>query len=121
MEKKLKTLTLILRSLPPNLQTMIVEKLPAKVVEKLAQLEMSIEDELTDEDWKNFYEAWPELANMVTEVKSEAKSKEIGHLLATERPKVRDYIAYKTGESEERPNLTSSITKIIDQVVIKQC
>ncbi len=121
MEQKLKTLTLILRSLPPMLQTMIVQKLPAQVVEKLATLELSIEEELTEEDWESFYESWPELASMLGNVKQEAKSEEVKNLMITERPKIRDYIAYRTGKSEERPNLPSSICKIVDQTVIKAC
>lgn len=118
MEKKLKTLTLILRSLPPSLQTQIVEQLPSQVVEKLAQLEVAIDDELSEEDWQYFYNSWPEFAGMIQSMQEDHKKEEMQSLLALERPEVKDYMNYKLGKSEERPNLSSSITKIIDQVAL---
>ena len=114
---KLKTLTLILRSLPPKMQKTIIQELPAQVVEKLAHLEMTIDDQLTDEDWKDFYESWPEFATMISTVKKESKTQEIQNLMSTERPKVKEYVAHRMGKSEERPNLSSSITRVLDQVL----
>lgn len=115
LEKKLKTLTLILRSLPPKLQSMIVEQLPDPVVERLAETEVTIEDELTEADWEFFYESWPEFASMIDHVQKESANQALESLLVTERSKVREYISYKLGHSQIKPKLTSSMVKIINQ------
>lgn len=119
LNRKLKSLALILRSLPPQSQKSVFEQLPLPLVQKISDVDLSIEETLSQEDWDYFAETWPEFFSLIDSVKHESKVLRSNEFLVSERPKVREYIEYKLGNAKMRPNLSHSISRIIDEVVIE--
>jgi len=115
--KKIKTLALILRSLPEEAQRSIYERLPISTVEKIAAVDPNIQDTLTDADWNSFIAAWPEFAQMINSIRHDASSLKLSQMLVRERSRVRDYLDYKQGKKKDRPKLSSAITRVIDKFV----
>ncbi len=117
MSKKIKTLALILRSLPEDVQRLIYEKLPIATVERIAAVDPNIHDTLTDADWNNFIASWPEFAEIINSVRHDASHVRLAQMLSFERSKVRDYLDYKRGVKKDRPKLSNAIAKVIDKFV----
>ena len=118
ISKKLKTLALILRSLPPQSQKAIFEQLPYELVDDLQSIHPEIEDQLTEEDWNFFTNAWPEFAKLISSVEEESRNDRVSDLLVAERSKVRNYLDYKLGKRSDKPKLSQAITKIIDKELV---
>jgi hypothetical protein len=116
--KKLKSLALILRSLPPKSQKAIFEQLPLPIVHKISEIDLSIDEQLTQEDWEYFRKSWPEFSSLLEKVKDESKTEKSTILMNTERSLVREYLEYKLGRRKDRPNLSKAIAKIIDEVAL---
>jgi hypothetical protein len=119
MNKKLKSLALILRSLPPATQKAIFEQLPLPLVQKISDVDLSIDETLSSEDWDYFAQSWPEFFNLIDSVKKESVIQRNKEYILTERPKIKDYIEYKLGLKRVRPNLSHSIARIIDEVAFE--
>lgn len=119
VSRKLKSLALILRSLPPDTQRAIFEQLPLPLVQKISDVDLSIEETLSQEDWEYFAASWPEFAQMINSVKKESKIEASNRYLVTERPKIREFLEYKLGKRRIRPNLSNAISKIVDEVVLE--
>ncbi len=115
--KKIKTLALILRSLPETAQRAIYERLPIATVEKIAAVDPNIQDTLSESDWNNFIAAWPEFAEMIHSIRADQNHLKLSQALARERRRVREYIEYKQGSKRDRPKLSSAITRVIDKFV----
>lgn len=119
VSRKLKSLALILRSLPPKTQKVIFEQLPLPLVQKISDVDLSIDETLTQEDWEFFSGSWPEFAGMIDRVKLESKVEQSHKYLLTERPRIREYIEYKLGKRKMRPNLSHAISRIVDEVALE--
>ena len=119
ISRKLKSLALILRSLPPNTQKTIFEQLPLPLVQKISEVDLSIDETLSQEDWDFFSATWPEFASMIDKVQLESKVERSHQYLRTERPRIREYIEYKLGKRKMRPNLSHAISRIVDEVALE--
>lgn len=115
MSRKLKTLALIIRSLPEAAQRAIYEQLPMETVEKINSISTSIEDELTQEDWDYFTNSWPEFSSMIQRVHQEAKQRQQVAMMSHERKKVREYLEYALGRRKDRPKISQSIATVIER------
>lgn len=115
ISKKIKTLALILNSLAPEVREAISKQLPTPIVDKIDKFDPGMEDELVAEDWEHFYQSWPEFANIISSVQTESKNQKLEDMLISERDKVTGYVEFKLNKSNKRPNLSSSISRIIDQ------
>jgi hypothetical protein len=119
VSRKLKSLALILRSLPPNTQKIIFEQLPLPLVQKISDVDLSIDETLTQEDWEFFSGSWPEFAGMINKIKLESRVEQSHAYLLSERPRIREYIEYKLGKRKMRPNLSHAISRIVDEVALE--
>jgi len=115
--KKLKSLALILRSLAPESQRAIYKQLPDELVRRITQVSLDIDKELTKEDWEIFTRSWPEFAHLISGVVQETNYEQCIKFKNKERPKVQEYLDYRMGNKKGRPNLSSSITRIIDNFI----
>ena len=115
--KKLKSLALILRSLAPESQRAIYKQLPDELVRRITQVSLDIDKELTKEDWEIFTQSWPEFAHLIGGVVQETQYENCAKYRNKERPKVQEYLDYRMGNKKGRPNLSSSITRIIDNFI----
>lgn len=115
--KKLKSLALILRSLAPESQRAIYKQLPDELVRKITQVSLDIDKELTKEDWEIFTRSWPEFAHLISGVVQETNYEQCIKFKNKERPKIQEYLDYRMGNKKGRPNLSSSITRIIDNFI----
>ncbi len=118
MSRKLKSLALILRSLPPATQKSIFEQLPLPLVQKISEVDLSINETLSQEDWDFFAASWPEFMQIIAKVKQESKTTKVNQYMDTERPKIVEYLQYRLGKRQSRPNLSNAIAKIIDEVTL---
>ena len=119
VSKKLKSLALILRSLPPQTQQSIFEQLPLPLVQKISEVDLSIDETLSQEDWEYFSASWPEFAGMIANVRQESQVEKSNRFLMTERPRIRQYLEYKLGKRKMRPKLSHAISRIVDEVVLE--
>ena len=115
--KKLKSLALILRSLAPESQRAIYKQLPDELVRRITQVSLNIDKELTQEDWELFTRTWPEFSHLISGVVKETQFEQCIKFKKQERPLVQQYLDYKLGNIKGRPNLSSSITRIIDNFI----
>lgn len=115
--KKLKSLALILRSLAPESQRAIYKQLPDELVRRITQVSLDIDKELTKEDWEIFTRSWPEFAHLISGVVQETNYEQCIKFKNKERPKIQEYLDYRMGNKKGRPNLSSSITRIIDNFI----
>lgn len=119
LNRKLKSLALILRSLPPSTQKSIFEQLPLPLVQRISDVDLSIEETLSQEDWEYFAESWPEFYKLIENVRTDAKVTKCNSFLKTERPKIREYLQYKLKQRKIRPNLSHAIARIVDEIVLE--
>lgn len=117
--KKLKSLALILRSLPPTTQKTIFEQLPLPLVQKISEVDLSIDETLSQDDWDFFSASWPEFAGMIDRVKVESREEKSNEYIVSERPRIREYIEYRLGKRKMRPNLSHAISRIVDEVALE--
>jgi hypothetical protein len=119
VSRKLKSLALILRSLPPKTQKVIFEQLPLPLVQKISDVDLSMDETLSQEDWEFFSASWPEFAGMIDRVRQETKVEQSHKYLVTERPRIREYIEYKLGKRKMRPKLSHAISRIVDEIALE--
>lgn len=119
MNKKLKSLALILRSLPPSTQKAIFEQLPLPLVQKISEVDLSMDETLSSEDWEYFAQSWPEFFKLIDSVREESRLERSKEYLFTERPKIKNYIEYRLGQKKVRPNLSHAISRIVDEIAFE--
>ena len=112
------SLALILRSVPPKTQKIIFEHLPLPIVQKISEIDLTMADQLSQEDLDNFSKCWPEFTQLIHNVQRESKIQKTLDLMHSERSKIREYMEYKLGNRKERPNLSFSIAKIVDELAL---
>lgn len=116
MNRKLKSLALILRSLPPTVQKSIFEQLPLPLVQRISEVDLSMDETLSQEDWDFFAQSWPEFAEIIQKTKDEAKMQKSKRFIVTERPRIREFIEYRLGKRKMRPLISNAIGRIIDEL-----
>lgn len=117
--QKLKSLALILRSLPPQTQKSIFEQLPLPLVQRISEVDLAIDETLSQADWDYFAKSWPEFFRLIENVKTESKAEKCKEYLTTERPLVVEYMEYRMGKRKVRPNLSQTIARIVDDLVFE--
>lgn len=120
IERKLKSLALILRSLPPSTQKAIFEQLPLPLVQRISEVDLTIEETLSQQDWDYFAQSWPEFYKLIENVRRESKAQKSVQYMQSERPKVREYLEYRLNKRNNRPNLSHAVARIIDEVVLEE-
>ncbi len=120
LNRKLKSLALILRSLPPSTQKTIFEQLPLPLVQKISEVDLTIDETLSQEDWDYFAKSWPEFFQIIDKVRHESKMQKSNSYLESERPKVKEYLEYRMGKRNTRPNLSHAVARIIDEIVLEE-
>lgn len=120
IDRKLKSLALILRSLPPKSQKLIFEQLPLPLVKTINDIDLTIDEQLSQDDWDYFMRSWPEFAQLLETVNQESKIQKSFALMKTERDKIRTYLEYKVGKRSDRPNLTRFITRVVDEFAVER-
>lgn len=120
LERKLKSLALILRSLPPSTQKAIFEQLPLPLVQRISEVDLTIEETLSQQDWDYFAQSWPEFYKLIESVRRESKAQKSVQYMQSERPKVREYLEYRLSKRNNRPNLSHAVARIIDEIVLEE-
>lgn len=112
-ERKLLTLSLLLRTLPKPQQTLLMSHFSPEVVKKLQEIEQQTGVDVEKLDWTPFYQTWPELLRILNDCKREIKSQKLIQLAEEQRPKIKEYILIKLGRQKKGPPI------LLSQEVIK--
>lgn len=116
-DMKLLTLSLILRTMPKEEQSLLMAHFSPEVVRRLAQIEQETGANVEKLDWTPFYQSWPELQKILNDCKREVKSKKLFRLAEEQRPKLREYILGKLGVPRKGPPvfLSQDVMVAVDQ------
>lgn len=116
-EIKLLTLSLLLRTMPKNEQSLIMQHFAPDVVKHLEQIEASTGSDVEKLDWTPFYQTWPELQKILNDCKEEIKAQRIVQFAEEQRPRLKDYILMKLGKQRKGAPvfLSPEVTKTVDQ------
>lgn len=115
--EKLITLSLLLRTMPKQEQSLLMAHFSPEVVKKLAEIEQETGSDIEKLDWTPFYRSWPELERILSDCKEEIKRQKISASADEQRPKIREYILMKTGRQKKGAPvfLSQDVIKIIDR------
>ena len=116
---KLLTLSLILRTLPHDQQSILMQHFSSDVVEILKQIEKETGDDVSHLDWTPFYQSWPELQRILDDCKNEIKAQVMVRFAEEQRPKIREYIMIKLGRQKKGAPvfLSQDVLKVIDRFI----
>ena len=114
---KLLTLSLILRTMPKNQQSLLMAHFSPDVVKRLMQIEQQTGSDIEKLDWTPFYQAWPELRRILNDCKEEIKIQNLVRFAEEQRPSLKEYILVKTGRQKKGAPifLSPEIVKIVDR------
>lgn len=114
---KLLTLSLILRTMPKDQQSLLMTHFSPEVVKVLTQIEQETKTDVEKLDWTPFYQAWPELQKILNDCKKEIKSQKISRVADEQRPKLKEYILIKLGVQRKGPPifLSKEVMSIVDR------
>lgn len=117
--EKLLTLSLLLRTMPKQEQSLLMAHFSPEVIKKLAEIEQESGADVEKLDWTPFYRSWPELERILSDCKEEIKRQKIGNSADEQRPKIREYILMKTGRQKKGAPvfLSQDVIKIIDRYI----
>ena len=121
-DMKLLTLSLLLRTMPKNQQSLLKSHFSPEVIKRLDEIErLTGESKVEQLDWTPFYQSWPELKRILNECREEIKQQNLIKSVEEQRPMIKDYILMKLGKKKKGMPviLSSDITKIIDQYIMK--
>lgn len=115
-ERKLLTLSLLLRTLPKPQQALLMSHFSPEVVKSLQQIEVQTGQEVEKLDWTPFYQSWPELSRILNDCKREIKAQKLVQHGEEQRPKIREYILIRLGRQKKGPPvlLSQGVMKVID-------
>ena len=118
-DTKLLTLSLILRTMPKEQQSLLLAHFTPEVAKILTLIEQQTGGDVEKLDWTPFYQAWPELKKILDDCKKEIRIQKLQALAEKQRPKIKDYCMQKIGRQRKGPPVLMSpdITKIIDQYI----
>ncbi|GEM_PF-1616926 len=116
---KLLTLSLILRIMPKEQQSLLMSHFTPEVVRRLQEIEQESGGDVEKLDWTPFYQVWPELQRIVTDCKKEAEGKKVIQFAEQQRPFLREYVLVKLGKQKKGAPifLTPEVTKVVDRVI----
>ncbi|MBI3590607.1 MAG: hypothetical protein HY094_04425 [Candidatus Melainabacteria bacterium] len=114
---KLLTLSLILRTMPRDQQSLLMAHFSPEVAKVLAQIEQETKVDVEKLDWTPFYQSWPELQKILNDCKREIKSQKVSRIADEQRAKLKEYILIKLGIQKKGPPvfLSQEVTKIVDK------
>ncbi len=116
-DTKLLTLSLVLRTMPKEQQSLLLAHFSPDVVKKLIQIEQETGVDIEKLDWTPFYQTWPELRKILNDCKEEMKTQKLISAANEQRPKIKEYLQLKLGKQRKGAPifLTQEVMKIIDQ------
>ena len=116
-DRKLLTLSLLLRTMPKSEQSLLMAHFSPEVVQRLTQIEQETGVDVEKLDWTPFYQSWPELLKILNDCKGEIKTQKVTRFAEEQRPKLREYILLKSGKLKKGPPvfLSKDVMKVVDQ------
>ena len=116
---KLLTLSLLLRTMPKNEQTLLAAHFSPEVVKRLSEIEKETGEDVEKLDWTPFYQMWPELQKILSDCKEEIKGQKLIQFGDEQRPRLREYILSKTGRQRKTAPvlLSKEIMQIVDHFI----
>jgi len=117
--EKLLTLSLLLRTLPKEQQSLLLAHFNPEVVRRLAEIEQETGVDLEKVDWTPFYRSWPELEKILNDCNEEIRLQKVISLADEQRPRMREYMLLKTGRLKKGPPilLSQEVIKVIDRYI----
>lgn len=114
---KLLTLSLILRTMPKEQQSLLLAHFSPEVVKTLSVIEQATGSDVEKLDWTPLYQTWPELTKILKDCKEEIKMQKLHSVANEQRPKIREYMQLKLGKQRKGAPvfLTQGIIKVVDQ------
>lgn len=121
-EIKLLTLSLLLRTMPKDEQSLLMGHFSEDVARELARIQNETAGDVEKLDWSPFYKTWPELQKILNDCNNEMKSQRIVKFAEEQRPKFREYILAKLGRQKKGPPvlLSEDVTAVIDDYLENQ-
>ena len=116
---KLLTLSLILRMMPKEQQSLLMAHFTPEVTRRLQEIEQESGQDVEKLDWTPFYQAWPELQRIVVDCRKEAEGQKMVQFAEEQRPFLKEYILVKSGKQRKGAPLflTPEVTKVVDRVM----
>ena len=114
---KLLTLSLVLRTMPKEQQSLLLTHFSPDVVKALSMIEQTTGTDIEKLDWTPFYQSWPELKKILDDCKGEIKAQKLQSVSNEQRPRVKEYMQLKLGKQRKGAPvfLTQDVMKVIDQ------
>jgi len=122
-EVKLLTLSLLLRTMPKQEQSLLMSHFTPDVVKELNRIQGETgAQEVEKLDWTPFYRTWPELQRILEDCKEEMKVQKLVNFAEEQRPRLRDYILSKLGKQKKGPPviLPEGIADVIDDFLANE-
>lgn len=115
-DRKLLTLSLLLRTLSKNEQLLLIAHFSPEVVNSLNQIEQETGGDLEKLDWTPFYQSCPELQKILLACREEIKSQKVFKIIEEQRTKIKDYMLTRSGKQKKGPPtfLSKEVMKVID-------
>lgn len=116
-DRKLLTLSLLLRTMPKTQQSLLMAHFSPEVVKRLSEIEQQTSASVEKLDWTPFYQSYGELRKILDDCKEEIRVQKLVRLAEEQRPKIKEYILVKLGRHKKGPPifLPQEIMKITDQ------
>lgn len=118
---KLLTLSLVLRTMPKEQQSLLMAHFSPEVVKTLNIIEQATGNDVEKLDWTPLYQTWPELKKILEDCKREIKGQKQQSVASEQRPKIKEYMQLKLGKQRKGAPvfLTQDIMKVIDQYLME--
>jgi hypothetical protein len=115
-EMKLLTLSLILRTMPREQQTLLMSHFSPEITRRLKEIEAESNVDVEKLDWTPIYQSWPELKKILSECKEQIRQQGLIKIAEEQRPIIKQYILMKLGMQKGAPVLLSDkVKKTIDK------
>ena len=114
---KLLTLSLVLRTMPKEQQSLLLAHFSPEVVKALSMIEQATGVDIEKLDWTPLYQTWPELKKILDDCRKEIKIQKQRSTAGEQRPKIREYMQIKLGKQRKGAPifLTQDVMQAIDQ------
>lgn len=100
---KLLTLSLVLRTMPKEQQSLLMAHFSPEVTRILAKIEDQTKVDVEKLDWTPFYQTWPELQRILADCKNEIKIQKVVKVAEEQRPRLKEYMLLKLGMVKKGP------------------
>lgn len=115
---KLLTLSLIVRTLPKDQRSLLMQHFSPEVTQILTRIEEEAgSTDVANLDWTPFYQSWPELKKILNDCKVEIKAQNLIEAASEQRPRLKEYILIKLGRQKKGAPvfLSQEILKVVDR------